>query len=300
MVAHLSNHFPGPSFIHLGSLIVVDPKNGCSNEDPPVNINVECRELHQAVPMTRSSRTSIMSGDGTNVTCYPVTGRGRWCATCRDKAGEGEPGYCSEQDKDTEADVQNRDYSYDTPNDVSHDKAWGYCDKQCFTTMPDCLEEVKLQVLSTQGCIDRTYNLNSMGEKKNRKSSGDTDTSLDIQTVPMVDRELCAAVKNVMNTVVYKKKESGYAITGIVDEDSWGGSKSCQGDPGGALYSLDAGGKAVLLGLAVRAMDCAGKNSTGIFARISHYYDWIQEHARQGRCGKDTRRTRAGRFDIFT
>ena len=43
--------------------------------------------------------------------------------------------------------IQNQDYSYDAPNDVSYDKAWGYCDDHCFTTMPPRLEKVPTTTL---------------------------------------------------------------------------------------------------------------------------------------------------------
>jgi len=267
-----------PSFVLSGNLITVDETNGCSNEEVPADLHPECVALHQTLPLTKTTSNIITMEDESEVPCYPHNKGGGWCATCRDKAEKGEPGYCEHQDKKP----QYSDYSYDSPNDVSHDKAWGYCDQHCFTTQPEELEEVSVYVLSKQECINRTYrtNNNKQTNSINRTSSvGEVNV-----TRPQVDRELCVAMRRVIKTEVYRRKQSAYIKTDTRETTVWGGSKSCQGDPGGALYSLD-GDRAVLLGVAVRAEDCAGQNSTGIFARVMHHREWIQEHASQGRCG---------------
>ena len=63
---------------------------------------------------------------------------------CRAWARKGEPGYCDKKlEKVPDADF---DYTPDTPDDVSVDRAWGFCDNKCFVSRSSIMANVLQQV----------------------------------------------------------------------------------------------------------------------------------------------------------
>ena len=71
-------------------------------------------------------------------------------------ARKGEPGYCDEKlEKIPDNDF---DYTPDTPDDVSAERAWGFCDKKCFASRSSIMANV-LQQVSTGFFSSRTKNI---------------------------------------------------------------------------------------------------------------------------------------------
>jgi secreted trypsin-like serine protease len=57
-----------------------------------------------------------------------------------------------------------------------------------------------------------------------------------------------------------------------------GGKDSCQGDSGGPLVSYDSADCPRQIGVVSWGEGCAEKDAYGVYTRISHYADWIQQH----------------------
>ena len=55
------------------------------------------------------------------------------------------------------------------------------------------------------------------------------------------------------------------------------GSDTCQGDSGGPFICVE-GGQPVLYGVTSWGLGCAEANSPGVWAKVSSYIDWIQQH----------------------
>src|SRR5262249_22043177 len=67
---------------------------------------------------------------------------------------------------------------------------------------------------------------------------------------------------------------SGQICAGLEE----GGKDSCQGDSGGPLIMNDANGCPWQVGIVSWGEGCAERKAYGVYTRISHYADWIQNH----------------------
>ena len=70
------------------------------------------------------------------------------------------------------------------------------------------------------------------------------------------------------------------------------GTDSCSGDSGGGLYTWKDG-VPTLIGVVSRGFGsghkngCAERNFPGIYSRVSRYLEWINKHAKDGKCGEE-------------
>ncbi|KAL1464067.1 hypothetical protein WDU94_003750 [Cyamophila willieti] len=53
-----------------------------------------------------------------------------------------------------------------------------------------------------------------------------------------------------------------------------GGKDSCQGDSGGSLLTED------LDGIVSWGIGCARSNSPGVYTRVNHYMEWLQQNTK--------------------
>ena len=98
------------------------------NSEPPINL--QCHKLHQKMPELRNISSVIVSGRK-KLKCFPaelVSGGTGWCAVCLPRAKPGQPGYC--HPKQSRLPAHEVDYDDDSPDDVTSNAAWGYCDSK--------------------------------------------------------------------------------------------------------------------------------------------------------------------------
>lgn len=84
--------------------------------------------------------------------------------------------------------------------------------------------------------------------------------------VPIVDQQRCIEVYEGFNVVSPDKICAGYSA---------GGRDACQGDSGGPLVLDNAPGS--LIGVVSWGRGCAGVDSYGVYARVSHFITWINQ-----------------------
>ena len=202
-------------FLHLNDVEYVNADTGCVPDSPPVTYNEECNQLVENVPDAKYKTTLIRNKNGNNTICPPLMdakNSSSWCATYVASAKSGEPGFYDPEL--AKIDDMDFDFDEDTPDDVTVDAAWGFCDRKCFETTENLkanvLQQVALTVLDSEHCHLMTA------------------SNEDISYRAKVDRELCAAKETDVTTIIFEKKGGKYEKVDKKTEKHWGGSDSCQ------------------------------------------------------------------------
>jgi len=253
-------------------------EKGCiTNRAQPSADQKECKMLHSQIPSTKNILAKVEVQGKKTVSCYPLkTGHPGWCAVCTSKktAKKGQPGYCDRAFVSQSFD--DVDYDDDHPDDVSADRAWGYCDNMCHKSTKDTqatvLQEVLLYSLKPKEALRKT--------RIYKKSSSH------LRFIPQVDRELAVAKRHVNTVVTYRLKNGKFEKTPKIQKSLvWGGSDSCQGDSGGPMYVFNKKRKkAVLLGVVSRGKGCARRSALGIYTRVKYHMIWLKRKANSGSC----------------
>ena len=94
-------------------------------------------------------------------------------------------------------------------------------------------------------------------------------TQLQHAMVPLKATDRCAEL---YDGAARPFDEDGTLCAGFDD----GGIDSCQGDSGGPIAGLDMEGRAYQIGVVSYGWGCAEAGKPGVYARVSHYADWIK------------------------
>lgn len=258
-------------FLYRG--LLYDTSRSCvTNTEPPSHHL--CQRLHSLRPETRNIFTNIKMDESEPIQCFPshVEGSNGWCAVCNREALPGQPGHC---DLNSNLPIEDVDYGAFTPDDISFEAGWGFCDEKCHVSLLDLgatvLQEVKLFSLAEKQALIKTNYL-----KKENKS---------LSLRPQVKYELGVAKKKesfiddflYINDSFVRAKSRNFVI--------WGGSDTCQGDSGGPLYKFETSKKkAVLVGVVNRGQGCARQHALGIYARVKYHMGWIRRNVDAGGC----------------
>jgi len=95
---------------------------------------------------------------------------------------------------------------------------------------------------------------------------------LKVASIPLLPSEKCNAKEvygKELNSVAFPE---GMVCAGFLE----GGTDSCSGDSGGPL-SCNIDGKFQLLGVVSWGEGCAAKNKPGVYTKVFHYINWIEE-----------------------
>ncbi|MDQ3232900.1 MAG: serine protease, partial [Pseudobdellovibrionaceae bacterium] len=108
----------------------------------------------------------------------------------------------------------------------------------------------------------------------NRTSLGGIDDPAMYEVdVPYIAMEACRSLSD----DYYATIGDGFLCGGVLGK---GGKDSCQGDSGGPAFTMDAEGRATLVGVVSQGPGCAQPDSPGLYSLISHYASWIDESIR--------------------
>jgi len=128
--------------------------------------------------------------------------------------------------------------------------------------MPACLPDADLGGDALGG---ETVTVSGWGSTS---SGGGQATVLQLVNVPAMTNAEC--------------RDTGYGESQITDamlcagHIDAGGVDSCQGDSGGPL-TYTTGGKTYVVGVVSWGVGCAWANYPGVYARVTHVRDWIDE-----------------------
>ena len=105
---------------------------------------------------------------------------------------------------------------------------------------------------------------------KMAKSARALPTQLQEAALPIVDKGEC-------DTVEPFSIKPGMVCAGVKQ----GGRDSCQGDSGGPLVVQGGPTGWTQIGVVSFGRGCAAKDTYGIYTRVSHYIDWVQQVTRE-------------------
>jgi len=112
------------------------------------------------------------------------------------------------------------------------------------------------------GVTATVYGWGKLGE-----TQSNTLKILNKVSVPIISQEEANMPEAYAGKVDETMLPAGYKV-GLKD--------SCQGDSGGPMVVFDQNGLAVQVGIVSWGMGCARKNKYGIYAKVSHGYEWIK------------------------
>lgn len=98
------------------------------------------------------------------------------------------------------------------------------------------------------------------------EDEGRISNVLNVVTVPVVGLEECKAAYG-------QRVNNNHVCAGLRQ----GGKDSCQGDSGGPLVRK-RGGQTELVGIVSFGYGCAQAGSPGVYTKVSHYINWIEDH----------------------
>lgn len=107
----------------------------------------------------------------------------------------------------------------------------------------------------------------------NTQEGGQMSSLLQKILVPEVDSIAC----NEQLQNYFQSQENYIDETMICAGYLEGGIDACQADSGGPMYFTDSAGRKVQVGIVSWGIGCARKNLSGIYARVSHAIDWINQ-----------------------
>jgi len=95
-------------------------------------------------------------------------------------------------------------------------------------------------------------------------------------TLPIVNNSLCESLLKSSLPRWMGRVTEGMMCAGHIE----GGADTCGGDSGGPLFRAAnrRGGRPLLIGLTSWGFGCARASLPGVYARVSHYSDWIHSH----------------------
>jgi len=127
--------------------------------------------------------------------------------------------------------------------------------------MPACLADATMTDAALDG---QTGTVSGWGSTASGADQAEVLMSVD---VPMMSNAAC--------------RQTGYGNNEITDAmlcagQPNGGVDSCQGDSGGPL-TYTTGGKTYLVGVVSWGIGCAAPNFPGVYARVTHVREWIDQ-----------------------
>lgn len=126
---------------------------------------------------------------------------------------------------------------------------------------PVALNQTEIQIPADQQIMSITA-----GWGATKESSYGLPNMLQKVSVPLVSTEVCNAKAAYDGDITESMICAGYAQ---------GGKDSCQGDSGGPLVTMNEKGEHILTGVVSWGYGCARPNKYGVYAKVSHGYEWI-------------------------
>lgn len=114
------------------------------------------------------------------------------------------------------------------------------------------------------------------------KEGGNSSNVLQELQLPILDNSECKEQYKVQGKLLSDAQFGDAVIcAGVLT----GGKDSCQGDSGGPMtmpiFDANCGFRYYQIGIVSYGLGCARTDTPGVYARIQHFVDWIQEKIQQ-------------------
>lgn len=114
------------------------------------------------------------------------------------------------------------------------------------------------------------------------QEGGKSSNVLQELQLPVLDNSECKEQYRKQGKLI---SENQFADAVICAGVLTGGHDSCQGDSGGPLmqpiYDEEYGSRYYQIGIVSYGIGCARTDTPGVYSRVQHYVDWIQEKINQ-------------------